>query len=72
MLAVVLTGMGSDGMRGGKSIIAAGGSVIAQDEASSVVWGMPGAAAHAGICAAILPLGQIGSRVVRLFAGDRS
>ena len=72
ILAVVLTGMGSDGMRGGKEIVAAGGSVIAQDEASSVVWGMPGAAAHAGICAAILPLGQIAPKLVRLFSGDRS
>jgi two-component system, chemotaxis family, protein-glutamate methylesterase/glutaminase len=72
ILAVVLTGMGSDGMRGGKEIVAAGGSVIAQDEASSVVWGMPGAAANAGICAAVLPLGQIGSKLVRLFSGDRS
>jgi len=72
VLAVVLTGMGSDGMRGGKEIVAAGGSVIAQDEASSVVWGMPGAAANAGICAAILPLNQIAAKLVRLFAGDRS
>lgn len=72
ILAVILTGMGSDGMRGGKDIVAAGGSVIAQDEATSVVWGMPGAAANAGICAAILPLNQIGSKVNRLFAGDRS
>jgi two-component system, chemotaxis family, protein-glutamate methylesterase/glutaminase len=72
VLAVVLTGMGSDGMRGGREIVAAGGSVIAQDEASSVVWGMPGAAANAGICAAILPLNQIGSKLVRVFAGDRS
>jgi two-component system chemotaxis response regulator CheB len=72
VLAVVLTGMGSDGMRGGKEIIAAGGSVIAQDEASSVVWGMPGAAANAGICAAILPLNQIAPKLVRLFSGDRS
>jgi two-component system chemotaxis response regulator CheB len=72
VLAVVLTGMGSDGMRGGKEIVAAGGSVIAQDEASSVVWGMPGAAANAGICAAILPLNQIGPKLVRVFAGDRS
>jgi len=71
-LAVVLTGMGSDGMRGGKEVVAAGGSVIAQDEATSVVWGMPGAAAHAGICAAILPLNQIAPRLVRLFSGDRS
>jgi two-component system, chemotaxis family, protein-glutamate methylesterase/glutaminase len=72
ILAVVLTGMGSDGMRGGKEIVAAGGSVIAQDEASSVVWGMPGAAVHAGICAAVLPLGQIAPKLVRLFSGDRS
>jgi two-component system chemotaxis response regulator CheB len=72
VLAVVLTGMGSDGMRGGKEIVAAGGSIIAQDEASSVVWGMPGAAAHAGICAAVLPLSQIAPKLVRLFSGDRS
>ncbi len=72
ILAVVLTGMGSDGMRGGKEIVAAGGSVIAQDEASSVVWGMPGAAANAGICAAVLPLNQIAPKLVRLFSGDRS
>jgi two-component system, chemotaxis family, protein-glutamate methylesterase/glutaminase len=72
ILALLLTGMGSDGMRGGKEIVAAGGSVIAQDEASSVVWGMPGAAAHAGICAAVLPLSQIATKVVRVFSGDRS
>ena len=72
IMALVLTGMGSDGMRGGKDIVAAGGSVIAQDEATSVVWGMPGAAANAGICAAVLPLNQIAPKLVRLFAGDRS
>jgi two-component system, chemotaxis family, protein-glutamate methylesterase/glutaminase len=72
ILALVLTGMGSDGMRGGKDIVAAGGSVIAQDEASSVVWGMPGAAANAGICAAVLPLDRIAPKLVRLFSGDRS
>jgi two-component system chemotaxis response regulator CheB len=71
-LAVVLTGMGSDGMRGGKEIVAAGGSVIAQDEASSVVWGMPGAATHAGICAAVLPLNQIAAKLIQLFAGVRA
>src|SRR5947208_9711127 len=72
ILAVVLTGMGSDGMRGGKQIVAAGGSVIAQDEATSVVWGMPGAATHSGICAAVLPLGQIGPKLTQLFAGVRA
>lgn len=72
LLAVILTGMGSDGMRGGKDIVAAGGNVIAQDEASSVVWGMPGAAAQAGICSAVLPLNQIGQKIQKIFAGDFS
>src|SRR5947209_10226620 len=72
VMSVILTGMGSDGTRGGKDIVAAGGSVIAQDEATSVVWGMPGAAANAGICAAVLPLNQIAAKLVRLFSGDRS
>ncbi|MBO4226672.1 chemotaxis response regulator protein-glutamate methylesterase [Bradyrhizobium neotropicale] len=72
IMSVILTGMGSDGTRGGKDIVAAGGSVIAQDEATSVVWGMPGAAANAGICAAVLPLKEIGPKLNRLFAGDRS
>src|SRR5512138_3356819 len=72
IMSVILTGMGSDGMRGGKDIVAAGGSVIAQDEATSVVWGMPGAAANAGICAAVLPLNQIGPKLVQLFSGVRS
>ncbi|WP_456779444.1 protein-glutamate methylesterase/protein-glutamine glutaminase [Bradyrhizobium sp. USDA 3315] len=72
IMSVILTGMGSDGMRGGKDIVAAGGSVIAQDEATSVVWGMPGAAVNAGICAAVLPLNQIAPKLVRVFAGDRS
>jgi two-component system, chemotaxis family, protein-glutamate methylesterase/glutaminase len=72
ILALILTGMGSDGMRGGTEIVAAGGSVIAQDEATSVVWGMPGAATNAGICSAVLPLNQIAPKLVRLFSGDRS
>ena len=53
-------------------VVAAGGSIIAQDEATSVVWGMPGAAANAGVCSAVLPLDQIGPKVVRLFQGERS
>jgi two-component system chemotaxis response regulator CheB len=72
IMAVVLTGMGSDGMRGGKDIVAAGGNVVAQDEATSVVWGMPGAVAQAGVCTAILPLDQIAPKLVRVFSGDRS
>jgi two-component system, chemotaxis family, protein-glutamate methylesterase/glutaminase len=72
VLSVILTGMGSDGMHGAEKVVAAGGSVIAQDEATSVVWGMPGAAAHAGVCAAVLPLDQVGPKIVRLFGGDKS
>jgi two-component system chemotaxis response regulator CheB len=71
-LAVVLTGMGTDGSHGAADIVAAGGSVIAQDEASSVVWGMPRAVAQAGLCSAVLPLNEIAPRILRLFAGSRS
>ena len=70
-LAVILTGMGTDGTDGAAAIAAAGGSVIAQDEASSVVWGMPGSAAHAGVCSAVLPLDQIGPKVARMFLGAK-
>lgn len=66
VLAVILTGMGSDGLKGGQTVVAAGGSVIAQDEATSVVWGMPGAVAMAGICSAVLPLGEIAGYVQKL------
>jgi len=71
-LALVLTGMGADGMRGAADIVAAGGSIIAQDEATSVVWGMPRAVAQAGLCSAVLPLDQIAPKIIRLFAGARS
>lgn len=71
-LAIVLTGMGSDGMRGAATLVAAGGGVIAQDEESSVVWGMPGSVANAGLCSAVLPLDHIAKKVARLFLGDRS
>jgi two-component system, chemotaxis family, protein-glutamate methylesterase/glutaminase len=72
VLAVILTGMGTDGALGAGDIAAAGGSVIAQDEATSVVWGMPGSAAHAGVCSAVLPLDEIAPKLLRIFAGDRT
>ncbi|HEY6833083.1 MAG TPA: chemotaxis response regulator protein-glutamate methylesterase [Pseudolabrys sp.] len=71
VLALMLTGMGHDGLAGAKTIVAAGGHVIAQDEATSIVWGMPGQVAHAGLCSAVLPLPEIGGRLTRLFAGER-
>jgi two-component system, chemotaxis family, protein-glutamate methylesterase/glutaminase len=70
-LAVILTGMGTDGTEGAAEIVAAGGNVLAQDEATSVVWGMPGSVAHAGHCAAVLPLERIAGKITRLFCGDR-
>jgi two-component system chemotaxis response regulator CheB len=63
----MLTGMGSDGCEGAKIMAAAGAPIVAQDEASSVVWGMPGAVAQAGICSAILPLPQIAGHLAQLF-----
>lgn len=65
VLAVVLTGMGSDGMLGARQLVDAGGRVIAQDEASSVVWGMPGSVVHAGLAADVLPLDQIPGAISR-------
>ena len=70
-LALILTGMGTDGAAGAADIVASGGSVIAQDEATSVIWGMPGSAAEAGLCSAVLPLEQIAAKIVRLFLGAR-
>ncbi len=71
-LGIVLTGMGADGTRGSADIVAAGGSMIAQDEATSVVWGMPRSVAQAGLCSAVLPLDQIAPKIIRLLAGARS
>ena len=64
-LAVVLTGMGQDGLAGSRVLQAAGGQVLAQDEASSVVWGMPRAVALAGLAQAVLSLEEMGPEVVR-------
>ncbi len=63
ILTVILTGMGQDGMKGGEAVVNAGGAVIAQDEATSVVWGMPGAVAVAGLCSSLMPIGEIGAMV---------
>jgi two-component system chemotaxis response regulator CheB len=71
-MALVLTGMGSDGLSGAKAIVAAGGHVMAQDEETSVVWGMPGQVANAGLCSAVLPLQQIPPLLSRLFVGERA
>jgi two-component system, chemotaxis family, protein-glutamate methylesterase/glutaminase len=71
VLALVLTGMGADGLAGAKAIVAAGGHVFAQDEATSVVWGMPGQVTNAGLCSAVLPLPEIATKLTRLFAGER-
>ncbi|WP_068313545.1 protein-glutamate methylesterase/protein-glutamine glutaminase [Polycladidibacter hongkongensis] len=68
-LAVMLTGMGADGAAGVEKLGAAGASIIAQDELSSVVWGMPGAAARTGMCSEILSLDQIGPKCARLLEG---
>jgi len=66
LLAIILTGMGADGCAGAQAVAAAGGTVIAQDKDSSVVWGMPGAVAAAGLCSAVLPLSDIAPYVRRL------
>lgn len=63
ILALILTGMGKDGLNGCEAIVAAGGTVIAQDEETSVVWGMPGAVATHGVCSAVLPLNRIASHI---------
>lgn len=65
VLAVVLTGMGQDGLRGCEAVRAAGGQVIVQDQVTSVVWSMPGAVAQAGLAHQVLPLDRVGPEIVR-------
>ncbi len=72
VLVAMLTGMGSDGLAGTRHVVEAGGSAIAQDEASSVVWGMPGAIVHSGLCHAVLPLRAIAPRLLELLRAARS
>lgn len=70
LLTVILTGMGYDGLKGARVAVEAGGALIAQDQASSVVWGMPGAVAQAGICNAVLPLAEVGKAIGRIARGE--
>jgi len=71
VLGVVLTGMGHDGLRGAEEIVQAGGQVLAQDEASSVVWGMPGYVANAGLADAVLPLDDLAREIIRRVGAGR-
>lgn len=68
VLAVILTGMGKDGLNGCEAVVEVGGTVVAQDEETSIVWGMPGAVATAGICSAVLPLKDIAPHITNFRA----
>jgi len=65
VLSIVLTGMGQDGLKGCEAIAAAGGQVLVQDEASSIVWGMPGAVSAAGLADKVLPLKELAPEILR-------
>jgi two-component system, chemotaxis family, protein-glutamate methylesterase/glutaminase len=69
VLVAMLTGMGHDGLAGTRKVVEAGGAAVGQDEASSVVWGMPGAIAQAGLCHAVLPLPQIAPKLLQMLKG---
>jgi len=68
VLVIILTGMGYDGRNGSQDISKSGGTVVAQDKDTSVVWGMPGAVATSGLCSAVLPLKDLGPHVSKLAA----
>ncbi len=72
VLVAMLTGMGHDGLTGTRRIIETGGCAIGQDEATSVVWGMPGAVAQAGLCHAVLPLPKIAGKLLDMLKGARA
>jgi two-component system chemotaxis response regulator CheB len=74
LLGVVMTGMGQDGLRGCEAIHERQGQIVVQDEATSVVWGMPGAVARADLAHAVLPLPQIAGEITRrvLFTAAKS
>ncbi len=62
-MGIILTGIGSDGLNGATSMAEKGNIIVAQDKDTSVVWGMPGSVANAGICSAILPLHKIAAYI---------
>ena len=70
VLAVILTGMGQDGLHGCEGVVAAGGRVIAQDEASSVVWGMPGYVVRSGLADRAVALDDVAGEIARRVAGQ--
>jgi two-component system chemotaxis response regulator CheB len=70
VLVTMLTGMGHDGLAGTRRVVETGGAAIAQDEATSVVWGMPGAIATAGLCHAVLPLPRIAPKLLEMLRGS--
>jgi len=72
VLVAMLTGMGHDGLAGTRQIVEAGGCAVAQDEATSIVWGMPGAIAQAGLCHAILPLPAIAGKLRDILKASRA
>ena len=71
VLAVEMTGMGQDGLRGCERIREFGGQILAQDQATSVVWGMPGFVANAGLADKVLPLDELGAEIVRRVRNGR-
>lgn len=71
-LGVVFTGMGVDGAAGSVTMSQAGASIIAQDKETSVVWGMPGATAHTGVCSAVIPLSEMAAKVKSVLSGRRA
>jgi two-component system, chemotaxis family, protein-glutamate methylesterase/glutaminase len=72
VLVAMLTGMGRDGLAGSRNVVESGGAVVAQDEATSVVWGMPGAVAQAGLCHVVLPLPRIAPKLLEMLRGVRA
>lgn len=72
ILGVILTGMGSDGLQGSRAIRVAGGTILAQDAPTSVVWGMPGAVTNAGLASKVLPLDALAGEIQRLASTSSS